>query len=174
MRNLLKRQVWKKKDNEAGYTLLDVLGALFVGLLVIAVATRLMNTSFSNSKLSETEQNLIALRMQVQQLFSGSANYDGLDNALAIQAGIAPKVFIKGSDLGNTWGGTITLESVPADAAFSMEFTGIPQTECTKLALFQTESWLSVAVNGNSLGDGSVTDAANACTTTNSIRFVTR
>lgn len=158
----------------AGFTLLDALGALLVGLVVISVVSSMINSTFSNSKISETEQNLIALRMQIQQLYSGQSNYDGLDNALAIQSGIAPKVFIKGADLGNAWGGTVTLESVPADAAFSIQFTGIPQNECTKLSLFQSEAWLSVTVNGSVLGEGLVNEAADACSTSNMITFVTR
>lgn len=165
---------WNIGKEEAGFTLLDVLGALVVGLLVIAGIATIINNTYSHSKLVDTEQNLIAMRMQIQQLFSGSPDYTGLDNALAIKAGMAPKNFIKGNTLGNAWGGSVNLASVPADAAFSIEFTGIPQDECTKLARFQSDAWLSVTVNSTSMRGGTVEDAANACVEMNTLVFVTR
>ena len=52
-------------------TLLETLGAILVGLIILAGAALGLNSAFSSSKLGETEQNLITLRMQVQQMFSG-------------------------------------------------------------------------------------------------------
>ena len=158
-------------------TLLETLGAILVGLIVLAGAALGLSGAFSSSKLGETEQNLVTLRMQVQHMFSGSADYSGLDNALALKAGVVPKSFIKGEYLKNAFGGDITLAPVTADAAFSIELTTIPQEECTKLAKFQTDAWLAVDVNGHAvdrLSDSIVTDIVSYCADTNNILFTAR
>ncbi|WP_027191463.1 type 4 pilus major pilin [Fundidesulfovibrio putealis] len=156
-------------------TLLETLGAILVGLIILAGAALGLNSAFSSSKLGETEQNLITLRMQVQQMFSGSSDYTGLDNALALQAGLVPKPFIKGSSLRNSFGGDITLAPVNGTSAFSITLTSIPQDECTKLAKFQTDAWLSVNVNGTDVTGGTVADIVAACASvTNTITFTAR
>jgi hypothetical protein len=93
-------------------TLLETLGAILVGLIILAGAALGLNAAFSSSKLGETEQNLVTLRMQIQHMFSGAADYSGLDNSLALKAGVVPKSFIKGELLKNAFGGDITLAPV--------------------------------------------------------------
>ncbi|MGE4293565.1 MAG: type 4 pilus major pilin [Desulfovibrio sp.] len=158
-------------------TLLETLGAILVGLIILAGAALGLNSAFSSSKLSETEQNLVTLRMQIQHMFSGSSDFTGLDNDLALKAGVVPKSFIKGNVMKNAFGGEITLAPVTADAAFSIELTSIPQEECTKLAKFQTDAWLGVTVNGNEidrLSDTLVTDIVSSCEDSNTILFTAR
>lgn len=156
-------------------TLLETLGAILVGLIILAGAALGLNAAFSNSKLGETEQNLITMRMQIQQMFSGSSDYTGLDNELALQAGLVPKPFIKGSSIRNSFGGDITLAPVTGSSAFSITLTSIPQDECTKLAKFQTDAWLSVNVNGTDTTGGSVAEIVTACSSSsNTITFTAR
>jgi type II secretory pathway pseudopilin PulG len=156
-------------------TLLETLGAILVGLIILAGAALGLNAAFSNSKLGETEQNLITMRMQIQQMFSGSSDYTGLDNELALKAGLVPKPFIKGSSIRNSFGGDITLAPVTGSSAFSITLTSIPQDECTKLAKFQTDAWLSVNVNGTDTTGGSVADIVTACSSSNNtITFTAR
>ena len=99
-----------------------------------------INSAFSSSKLGDTEQNLLSMRMQVQQMFAGSADYASLDNSLALNAGLVPKAFIKGSSLKNPFGGDITLAPDSSNAAFTIELTNIPKEECSKLAKFQSDA----------------------------------
>ncbi len=158
-------------------TLLETLGAILVGLIILAGAALGLNAAFSSSKLGETEQNLVTLRMQIQHMFSGAADYSGLDNSLALKAGVVPKSFIKGESLKNAFGGDITLVPVTADAAFSIELTTIPQEECTKLAKFQTDAWLGVDVNGHAvdrLSSTVVSDIVSYCEENNTILFTAR
>lgn len=156
-------------------TLLETLGAILVGLIILAGAALGLNSAFSSSKLGETEQNLITLRMQVQQMFSGSSDYSDLDNALALQAGLVPKPFVKGSSIRNAFGGDITLSPVSGTSAFSITLTSIPQDECTKLAKFQTDAWLSVTVNGTDVTGSGVADIVAACaSSSNTIVFTAR
>lgn len=155
--------------------MMEVLGALLITLVVVAGAAVYLNSGFSKSKVVSLEQDLVTMRMQIQQLFSGSSDYSGLDNATAVNAGVVPKSLIKGSDLKTPWGGEINLSTNDTNASFTIELSGIPQDECTQLAKFQTDAWLSVSVNSNTLDSGStIADIVNSCTSSNTIAYEAR
>ena len=141
-------------------SILETVGALIVGLLLIAAAAFGLYSAFGKSNVATTEQNLVLLRMQTQQLFFGT-NYDNLDNDVAMSAGIVPKAFIKGDSMKNAWGGDVTLANVPQDA-------------CMQLARFQPDSWESISVNGSVVDPTDVGAIAGACTAASSLIFTAR
>lgn len=154
---------------------MEMLCVLLVSLVVIAGAAVYLNSGFSKSKVVSLEQGIVTMRMQIQQVFSASPDYSGLDNATAIKAGVVPKSLVKGNDLKTPWGGEINLSTNDANGSFTIELSGIPQDECTQLANFQADAWLSVQVNGNVLdSDNTVADIVNSCTTTNTIAYEAR
>lgn len=154
---------------------MEMLCVLLVTLVVIAGAAVYLNSGFSKSKVVSLEQGIVTMRMQIQQVFSASPDYSGLDNATAIKAGVVPKSLVKGNDLKTPWGGEINLSTNDANGSFTIELSGIPQDECTQLANFQADVWLSVQVNGNVLdSDNTVADIVNSCTTTNTIAYEAR
>lgn len=154
---------------------MEMLCVLLVTLVVIAGAAVYLNSGFSKSKVVSLEQGIVTMRMQIQQVFSASPDYSGLDNATAIKAGVVPKSLVKGNDLKTPWGGEINLSTNDANGSFTIELSGIPQEECTQLANFQADAWLSVQVNGNVLdSDNTVADIVNSCTTTNTIAYEAR
>ncbi len=154
---------------------MEMLCVLLVTLVVIAGAAVYLNSGFSKSKVVSLEQGIVTMRMQIQQVFSASPDYSGLDNATAIKAGVVPKSLVKGNDLKTPWGGEINLSTNDANGSFTIELSGIPQDECTQLANFQADAWLSVQVNGNVLdSDNTVADIVNSCTTTNTIAYEAR
>ena len=154
---------------------MEVLCVLLITLVVIAGAAVYLNSGFSKSKVVSLEQGIVTMRMQIQQVFSASPDYSGLDNATAIKAGVVPKSLVKGNGLKTPWGGEINLSTNDANGSFTIELSGIPQEECTQLANFQADAWLSVQVNGNVLdSDNTVADIVNSCTTTNTIAYEVR
>lgn len=155
--------------------MMEVLGALLITLVVVAGAAVYLNSGFSKSKVVSLEQDIVTMRMQIQQLFSGSSDYSGLDNGTAVKAGVVPKSLVKGNDLKTPWGGEINLSTNDANGSFKIELSGIPQDECTQLARFQADAWLSVEVNGNALESGNtIADIVASCTTNNSIAYEAR
>lgn len=154
---------------------MEMLCVLLVTLVVIAGAAVYLNSGFSKSKVVSLEQGIVTMRMQIQQVFSASPDYSGLDNATAIKAGVVPKSLVKGNDLKTPWGGEINLSTNDANGSFTIELSGIPQEECTQLANFQADAWLSVQVNGNVLdSDNTVADIVSSCTSNNTIAYETR
>lgn len=155
--------------------MMEVLGAILIGLVIIAGAAVGLNSAFSKSKVASTQQDIVTMRMQIQQLFSGSSDYSGLDNATAIKAGVVPKSFIKGNDLKNAWGGQISLSTDAANASFKISLDTIPQDECTQLAKFQPDAWLSVDVNGTAVeGASDIATIVGACAAANTITYEAR
>lgn len=155
-------------------TLFENIGAILVGLILLSLAAWGLTTAFDAMKLSETEQGLTMIRMQTQHLFNGT-DYTGLDNDVAISAGIAPATFLKGNRLINSWGGDVTLAPITDEASFSIELTLVPRSECTKLARFQSSAWRGIEANGTDVTEGTVADVANACTSSqNTLLFTSR
>jgi len=153
----------------------EVIGALLIALVVIAATAVSMNSGFSKSKIVTLEQATVTMRMQIQQLFSGSSDYSGLDNPTAIKAGVVPNSLIKGSSIKTPWGGDMTLSSNSSNASFTITLSAIPQEECTQLAKFQSDAWLSVEVNGTTLSSSNtVNDIVSSCSTNNTIVYEAR
>lgn len=155
-------------------SILETVGAIIVGLLLIGAAAFGLYAAFGKSNVATMEQNLVLLRMQTQQFFFGT-NYDNLDNEVAIKAGIVPKAFLKGEALKNSWGGDVTMSSDTANGTFTIEMENIPQDACIQLARFQPDSWESVSVNGADIDATDVAGIADACgQTTNTLAFTAR
>ncbi len=155
-------------------SILETVGAIIVGLLLIGAEAFGLYAVFGKSNVGTMEQNLVLLRMQTQQFFFGT-NYDNLDNEVAIKAGIVPKAFLKGDTLKNSWGGDVTLSSDTANGTFTIEMDNIPQDACIQLARFQPDSWESVSVNGADIDATDVAGIADACgQSANTLGFTAR
>lgn len=115
------------------------------------------------------------MQMQIQSMFSGSSSYTGLDNDLVMANNIVPTNMLKGGKISNPWGGEITIVSTDGGASFSISLANVPQSECTKLALFQPDAWLSLTVNNGTIASGDVAAATNACNSNkNTVTFTSR
>lgn len=151
-------------QGEVGMTLMETRSVIFIGLLLIAGAAFVSFRLVSNTKLIEMEQAITMVRMQTQQMFASSQDYTGLDNALAIKSGLAPKKMVKNSDIYNSWGGKITLGVGDDTGTFTVTVDQIPHEECTKLAPYQLDSWWKVDVNGTEITkETGVASAAGNC-----------
>lgn len=168
------RSAEERRRAQAGYSVGELL--FYFGMVALAIAAIAWgaNKVLNMYRTTKTQENLLILRMQIQQLFSGASDYSGLDNGMAIKAGLVPQAFVKGDNLFNAWGGAITLSPDSGNAAFTLSFEEIPQEECTRLATYQPDAWLTVSVNGNEASGKDVASIANSCTTSNSLIYTAR
>ena len=143
--------------------ILGTLGAIFIGILLLSGIIQWVSDGFSTSRLSDVQSNLIMMQIKVQNLFSGSSSYVGLDNDLLMNNEIVPASLSKGGVISNPWGGEITFAPVDNGAAFSITLTDVPRKECTNLAVFQPDAWLGVTINATEIASGDVAGATNAC-----------
>lgn len=150
-----------------------IIGRILIALLIIGAAAVGINTAYGKLNVGNTQENLVILRMQVQQFFAGT-NYSALSNDVALNAGLVPQGFVKDSVLKNAWGGDITLSGDASNGTFAIELTNIPQSECTQMARFQGDAWESISVNGTYVDSDDVASIATACSETNSITYTVR
>lgn len=154
---------------------LGVLGAIFIGILLLSGVIQWLSDGFSTSKLSDVQSNLIMMQIKVQNLFSGSSSYADLNNDLLLSNEIVPASLSKGGVISNPWGGEITFGSVDNGSAFSITLTQVPRKECVNLAVFQPDAWLNVTINATEIASGDVAGATNACNAgSNTVIYTTR
>jgi hypothetical protein len=142
-------------------------------LIMVGMVAGFITMLFSSSKMSSAQQSLSALSMNIQGIYSGQADYSGLDNDLVIKAGIVPKKFLRGSRLENPWGGAVTVASGNDAVTFTITLEGISRDDCLKLAVFHRESWETGSGDGAEIN--TVAEAAPACQSGgNSIEYMQR
>lgn len=142
-----------ERNNEAGYVLLEHMGGYTFYMIMIAAAALLLVFLFGDSKLTQTQQALASLRMKTIAVFSASVDgYAGLDNDIAIRAGIIPQTMRRGDVVRNAWGGDVELAEADGDASsFTITLSDVPEKDCISLSVFQREAWDAVSVNGNDI-----------------------
>lgn len=150
-----------------------IIARLLIGLLILSAIAGSVTYGTSKLNISTTQENLITLRMQVQQFFSGTS-YGDLNNEVASNAGLVPQAFVTDSGLKNAWGGDVTLSGDASNGTFSIELTNIPRSECTQMARFQGDAWEGIDVNGTPIDSDDVAAIANACGEINSITYTVR
>lgn len=149
----------------------EVIINLLIALFIIAAVSAMGAMGYSYLRLSTTEQSLVTLKLQTQDLFSGT-DYTGLNNDVAIASGIVPETFLKGNILKNAWGGNLTLTPIPANATFSIELSDIPKSVCPRLARQNEHGWKNIFVNGNDIIDADVPTITASCVDTNTLTFI--
>lgn len=165
----------KVQNCESGFMGLEGMGSLLFYMLMLAGAALIVSLLFGGSKLSETQQAIASIRMNVQQMFTSSLDYTGLSNDLVIKAGLAPKKLVRNNNLQNAWGGSVTISEGDDSSTFTLTLSNVPQADCSKLATYQIESWLSVEVNSTAIAsDSAVAAAAENCEASNTIMYTAR
>lgn len=161
--------------SESGFMGTEGLGTYLFYAIMTGAVLGIMYLLFSGSKLTETQQAIFAIRMNVQQTFTSSLDYTGLSNDYVMKAGLAPKKLIKGGALLNSWGGSLTVAAGDDTGTFTITLAGVPQEDCTKLATYQLETWLNLEVNNTAISkDSAVVEAADACQGSNTIVYTAR
>ncbi len=147
----------KQSENfrEAGFTLIEVLGAIIVGSIIFAFAAFAVRGGIESSKVSNQNEALAFLRVNIQEGYSTLHTYDGLSNDNAIAARLVPTNMMTGGDgdaygdaIVDEWNGPITL--APAgdnNENFTIQLDNIPQGACIKLGR-TAKAWEGMTING--------------------------
>ncbi|MBR6626254.1 MAG: prepilin-type N-terminal cleavage/methylation domain-containing protein, partial [Mailhella sp.] len=106
-----------KISRERGFTLIEVLGAIIVGAIIFAFAAFAIRNGIESAKVSNQNDSLANLRVNIQEAFSTLHSYEDLSNANALAARIVPTNMLTGATddaaygdaIVNEWNGAITL-----------------------------------------------------------------
>jgi len=87
----------KKSSYRDGFFTKEAMGGMIFYIVMSAVVLGTIYMLFGTSKLSEMQQGLTAIHMQVRSLYSTSSSYAGVNNDIAIRAGAVPNKLVKGT-----------------------------------------------------------------------------
>ncbi len=139
--------------NEQGRSMIEMLGVLaIVGVLSvggIAGYSKAMN-KFKTNKISDQVQ---MISTNIRTLFSSQRTYEGLNNGMAVQAGLVPSEMYNAASVSgsldssfkitNAFGGSVYIAaadqaSTGDNMAFTIAIDGVPQSSCVSIA---TTDW---------------------------------
>ncbi|NDV23128.1 type 4 pilus major pilin [Desulfovibrio sp. JC022] len=155
-------------------TLLETLGALLIGLIVLGGSGYMISKGIDNDKIAKAEQNLSTFRLDIKNLYQGEPDFNGLTTDIAVTNEAVPDGMIKSSgEVRNVWNGAVTVAAGTDPTTFTITHNSVPEYACVKLATFQAGSWVSVTVNGVVIqqASGMVAAITNQLATTNTIVF---
>lgn len=140
------------RNNEQGRSMIEMLGVLaIVGVLSvggIAGYSKAMNKFKTNKAIDQV--NMISTN--IRTLFSSQRDYTGLNNTVAVNAGLVPgEMYTQSANIGsasgisNAYGGAVKIKATANNKAYYILFEGVPASACSA---FVTTDWGAEAGTG--------------------------
>lgn len=156
-----------KKKNK-GFSLLEIILVLAVAAGFIIGVFTLLSKSQMNSKATQETRNILTLQSEIQRMYQGQPNYNGLSTSLMIQAKIVPDSMLANpgstsSDILNSFGGKIIPGIVTG--GFNLSLYSIPTEACAKIVPAVANTFHTIVINNATVKNtngGINMDLANA------------
>ena len=160
------------KDNQSGFSLLELLLVVGVGALLLLAGISTYRLVTSGNSVNDATRLLTTIKTETQRIYQGQAQYTGLNNALLNNAGAFPSGVVDGAGQPkHSWGNNIdvAVSNAPANDQFTITFTNIPAEACIKVGQAFDASdtdFVGVDINGNGQTPNPTPATVNAdCTT---------
>lgn len=157
-----------------GVTMIEVLLAVAIGAAIVISIVGFYLSGSESTKVNTHAQQIQKIAADTRSLYASRGDYTGLDNALAIQAGIVNNDMVAGTAIVNPWSGDVTLGTTASDRQFTLASDSMPEAACISLATSNMGSGAlaSLEINGSTVLDtvgGSdvdvtMADASSNCT----------
>lgn len=150
------------KAKQAGFTAIEVMVVLTVGLGIIALSSGKLDMLFGGSNLTEEVSNINTLLVNIKSLKTtsgyGAAGTD-LTTQLSAIGGVPRNISVASNVMYNNWGGTIVPKST--GTGFTIADGSLPMDVCIKIATKTSKSgaFSTIAINANGAITGEVTSA---------------
>lgn len=145
----------KNVSNESGFTLVEVLGAIVVGSIIFGFAAFAIRGGLASAKVSNAQENLSYLRVNIQEVYAHVRNYETISNEELIGANAVPQGMVIDDQIVNDWNGAITVEPADDGRSYTITFEDVPQDACIKLGS-QRDMWDSLTIGGAEVDRGTV------------------
>jgi len=167
------------RKRKYGITLVEALLVVAVGAVIVSGVVTLYTSASSNQRVNQAIQQVQKISGDTRSLFSGQAGYTGLNNAIAISAGVvSPDMLANNNNIRNPWSGQVDISASESDNTnFTIEYNSLPETACLRLAqaISGGSGLAQLNVSGNTLLDTTngtnttvdVADAEESCSADN-------
>lgn len=149
------RGVGSTLKDQSGFTLIEALVVMVVGVAVLAGAAAGIGRLFAASNVATEAQNITLIAANIKGMKDGPQGYKALTMATAKAFKAIPEnMTISGQDtepkVTNLWNGDVTFASTNEAKSFMITYSGVPDDACKQLALkLKGGGWESLGV-----GDG--------------------
>ncbi|WP_080939881.1 type 4 pilus major pilin [Chromobacterium violaceum] len=153
------RNCKERLRKQSGFTLIEALVVMIVGVVVLATAAAGMTKLFRASEISTEAQDITSMAASLKSLKSGTQGYVGLDTKMGVQMKIPPQNMLQdASTVKNVWGGAVEFgvandTSGNVGQAFTIAYKAVPAEACGQLA----QKLRGAGFQSISVGDGDKT-----------------
>ncbi len=128
----------ESKKNQLGASMIEAIGVLAIMAIVIVGMYSAISGMFGKYKTSRVTSQIFDLQKAIDQRFSASESYAGLENSMLITEKVAPAEITAGSNLVHSFSGKI--EVVASAYSYNVTFHNVPKTPCVELLLLDWTS----------------------------------
>lgn len=134
-----------------GFSLIELLLVIgfIAGALVLAFVTypKVQATNRANVE----AQHITVFAGGIKNLYSTAQNFNSLSNTVLLNAKVVPDDLQTAPPIiNNIWGGTITVSPTSgAPLTYTIAYTAVPSSECTKLATSVSVNFLKLVINSD-------------------------
>ncbi|VVE75197.1 Major structural subunit of bundle-forming pilus [Pandoraea anapnoica] len=158
---------------QSGFTLIEALVVMIVGVVILAAAAAGIGKLFSTSDISTEANNITQMQANTKSVKNGGQGYKGLNNTIAQQYNIVPVNMAQDTTahtISNAWNGAVVFGTASGDQAYTIVYNQVPTEACTQLAQkLSTAGWGSIDVGGKKITSASsLADIGTACSASNS------
>ncbi|MCC8372892.1 MULTISPECIES: type 4 pilus major pilin [Photorhabdus] len=138
---------------QLGFTLIEALVVMIVGIVILAAAAAGIGKLFRASEISTESSNITQMAANLKSIKNGAKGYDSLDNKIAIHYKVVPANMTQDGKSGiifNSWNGKVIIS--PGDTTaqtFKIEYQNVPDEACQQLSLkLRVAGWSKMTVGG--------------------------
>ncbi len=168
----------RRFDSQKGFTLIEALVVMIVGIVILAAAAAGIGKLFRTSEISTEAANVTQMAANLRSLKNGANGYSGLTTKLAIQYKAIPANMTQDAGAGsvfNSWNGAVTIGTAATNQEYTISYAGVPDDACMQLAQkLANAGWSTVKAGTKTLTPtSSLSDIQAGCTspTANTIVF---
>ena len=157
----------------------EIIGVLFKYLLVIiaiGAVVSIFYEAMSTSNTSMATNDLTQIQQNIYELSSGESGINQITTPSdLINSGVLPTSMLSSASstrIIDPWGGVVQVAAkTPSESVTSLVFPNVPLSACTKLTVSAAQAGISIIFGASTIypsDQNLVSDAAQACTSTNS------
>lgn len=156
-----------RPGGENGFTLIEALVAMIVGIVVLAGAAAGIGKLFRSSEISTEASNIVQIATNLKNVAGSGGAFGELTNELATKYKVFPENMAHGPKGAlNSWNGEVNVGIAP-DKQIFIDYNGVPAEGCQQLVmkLWPAGSWLRIQIN-DAAGipkNISLTEIADSC-----------